>query len=71
MINTTLFGDAREKLQEIAGSCYSPRMCITSPPYYGLRDYNQLEEQIGPESSPIAGIPNFLETNSALISAFS
>lgn len=52
MINTTLFGDAREKLQEIAGSCYSPRMCITSPPYYGLRDYNQLDEQIGLEESP-------------------
>ena len=27
-------------------------MCVTSPPYYGLRDYGGEENQIGMEESP-------------------
>ena len=27
-------------------------MCVTSPPYYGLRDYGGEEDQIGQEQSP-------------------
>ena len=27
-------------------------MCVTSPPYYGLRDYGGEADQIGQEQSP-------------------
>ena len=36
MKNTILFGDCRETLKTID---VKARMCVTSPPYYGLRDY--------------------------------
>tara|TARA_B100000427_G_scaffold100957_1_gene83200 strand:+ start:8709 stop:9797 length:1089 start_codon:yes stop_codon:yes gene_type:complete len=35
-MNKILFGDCRETLQTID---VKARMCVTSPPYYGLRDY--------------------------------
>ncbi len=41
-----LVGDALEKLQELPDSCVD--MCITSPPYWGLRDYG-VEGQLGLE----------------------
>ena len=36
MRDTILFGDCRETLKEFDEQA---RTCITSPPYYGLRDY--------------------------------
>ena len=36
VVDTILFGDCRETLKEFDGKV---RMCVTSPPYYGLRDY--------------------------------
>ena len=47
--DTILFGDCRETLKEFDGKA---RMCVTSPPYYGLRDYGGEENQIGQEESP-------------------
>lgn len=44
-----LYGDALECLKTIPDN--SVNMCVTSPPYYGLRDYG-IEEQIGMELSP-------------------
>ena len=44
-----LFGDCRERLSEFDDLA---RMCITSPPYYGLRNYGDEENQIGIEQSP-------------------
>lgn len=44
-----LYGDALERLKTIPDN--SVNMCVTSPPYYGLRDYG-IEEQIGMELSP-------------------
>ena len=49
MKDTILFGDCRETLKEFTGKA---RMCVTSPPYYGLRDYGGEENQIGQEQSP-------------------
>lgn len=40
-------GDARELLKQIPGDSF--RCCITSPPYWGLRDYG-VEDQIGAEA---------------------
>jgi len=42
-------GDALEKLQELPDQ--SVHCCVTSPPYYGLRDYG-LDGQIGLEETP-------------------
>ena len=48
MKDKILFGDCRETLKTID----KVQMCVTSPPYYGLRDYGGEESQIGQEQSP-------------------
>jgi len=55
--DTILFGDCRKTLgtlhaQITTGIAEQPRMCVTSPPYYGLRDYGGEDEQIGQEQTP-------------------
>lgn len=49
MKDTILYGDCRETLKEFNGEA---RMCVTSPPYYGLRNYGGEEDQIGLEQTP-------------------
>ena len=49
MKDTILYGDCRETLKEFDGEA---RMCVTSPPYYGLRNYGGEEDQIGLEQTP-------------------
>ena len=51
-------GDAAQVLQSISER--SVQMCVTSPPYYGLRDYEK-DGQIGRESSPEAYIANLVK----------
>jgi len=46
-----LIGDARQRLAELPAG--SARTCITSPPYFGLRDYG-VDGQIGLEETPDA-----------------
>lgn len=48
-MNKILCGDAAEVLKTLPRE--SVNMCVTSPPYYGLRDYGE-EGQIGIEQSP-------------------
>ena len=50
MKDTILFGDCRKTL--CAFLPQSARTCVTSPPYYGLRDYGGEDSQIGQEKSP-------------------
>ena len=50
MKDTILFGDCKETLSEFAPQ--SARTCVTSPPYYGLRDYGGEDNQIGQEQTP-------------------
>ncbi len=57
MRDTVLFGDCRQtlgtfKAQITTGIAERPQMCVTSPPYYGLRDYGGEENQIGQEQTP-------------------
>tara|TARA_B100000427_G_scaffold271109_1_gene237965 strand:- start:2146 stop:3105 length:960 start_codon:yes stop_codon:yes gene_type:complete len=57
MRDTVLFGDCRDTLKTLhaqitTGIAERPQMCVTSPPYYGLRDYGGKEQQIGMEQSP-------------------
>jgi len=47
--DTILFGDCRETLPMFN---VKARMCVTSPPYYGLRNYGGEESQIGLEQTP-------------------
>ena len=49
MTNHIITADAIEGLKQIKSE--SVNCCITSPPYYGLRDYN-IEGQIGLEETP-------------------
>ena len=49
MKDTILFGDCLETLKQFDEKA---RCCITSPPYYGLRDYGGEDYQIGQEESP-------------------
>lgn len=44
-----LVGDALDRLRELPDA--SVQTCVTSPPYWGLRDYG-VEGQIGLESTP-------------------
>lgn len=48
-----LIGDVRERLKELADG--SVNCCVTSPPYWGLRDYGN-DGQIGLEQTPDAFI---------------
>jgi len=49
MRDLILFGDCRDTLKEFDEKA---RMCVTSPPYYGLRNYGGEDCQIGVEESP-------------------
>jgi DNA modification methylase len=51
MKSVILLGDVRQRLSEIPEG--SVRTCVTSPPYFGLRDYG-VEGQIGLEQTPDA-----------------
>jgi len=51
MNSLILVGDARQRLSELPAG--SARTCITSPPYFGLRDYG-VDGQIGLEETPDA-----------------
>ena len=58
MKDTILFGDCRDTLKEFTGKA---RMCVTSPPYYGLRNYGDEDEQIGQEDTPEQFIDNLVK----------
>jgi DNA modification methylase len=53
-----LVGDVRERLADIADG--SVRTCVTSPPYWGLRDYGH-DGQIGLEDSVTAYVDQLVE----------
>ena len=38
-MNTIEFGDCRETMRKWASEGFKAQTCVTSPPYYGLRDY--------------------------------
>ena len=59
MKDTVLFGDCRSTLDAFLSK--SARMCVTSPPYYGLRDYGGEEDQIGLEQTPDQYIDQLVE----------
>jgi DNA modification methylase len=38
-MNKIIFGDCRETMRQLASEGVKVQMCVTSPPYFGLRDY--------------------------------
>lgn len=50
MSNIILFGDCRESLRTFATLGMQAQTCVTSPPYFGLRDYDR-DGQIGLEKT--------------------
>ena len=38
-MNQILFGDCRTSLRQMADAGVRAQTCVTSPPYFGLRDY--------------------------------
>ena len=58
MKDLILFGDCLETLKQFDEK---PRCCITSPPYYGLRNYGGEDNQIGQEESPEEYIQNLVK----------
>ena len=50
-MNKIEFGDCRETMRRWAAEGIKAQMCVTSPPYFGLRNYNH-EGQLGLEQTP-------------------
>ena len=59
-MNTIEFGDCRDTMRRWAADGVKAQMCVTSPPYFGLRDYGH-EGQIGLEPTPEAYVSELVE----------
>jgi DNA modification methylase len=64
-MNKVYFGDCRESMRQMAKDGIKVQSCITSPPYYGLRDYG-VDGQIGNEQTPKEFIDNLVEVFSCV-----
>lgn len=60
MLNKVHFGDCRDSLRAMAAAGVKVQMCVTSPPYFGLRDYGH-DGQIGLEETPEQFIAELVE----------
>lgn len=59
-MNRLIFGDCREILRDIAAQSVRVQTCVTSPPYFGLRDYG-VDGQLGLEQTPDEYVANMVE----------
>ena len=59
-MNKIEFGDCRETMRKWACQGIKAQTCVTSPPYFGLRDYGH-EGQIGHEETPEEFIQQLVE----------
>ena len=59
-MNTIEIGDCRDIMRRWAQQGVKAQMCVTSPPYFGLRDYGH-SDQIGLESTPEEYISTMVE----------
>lgn len=59
-MNKIEFGDCRETMRRWAAQGIKAQMCVTSPPYFGLRDYGH-DGQLGLEQTPEEYIANMVE----------
>jgi len=59
-MNKIEFGDCRKTMRKWKEQSIKAQTCVTSPPYYGLRDYGH-NGQIGLEESPEQYVANMVE----------
>jgi DNA modification methylase len=59
-MNRTHFGDCRATMRELAAQGVRVQTCVTSPPYFGLRDYGH-PGQIGLEKTPAEYVAALVE----------
>ncbi len=59
-MNKIEFGDCRQTMRKWASEGIKAQTCVTSPPYYGLRDYGH-DGQIGLEETPEQYIEEMVE----------
>lgn len=64
-MNKIEFGDCRETMRRWAGEGVKVQTCVTSPPYFGLRDYGH-DGQIGLEDTPKQYIEAMVEVFSCV-----
>ena len=50
-MNKVFFGDCRDTMRDLIAQGVKVQMCVTSPPYFGLRDYGH-PGQLGLEATP-------------------
>ncbi len=60
MINKCYFGDCRDTIKTLIEDGVKVQTCVTSPPYFGLRDYGN-SDQLGLESTPEEYISNMVD----------
>lgn len=63
-MNEILFGDCREIMRRWAEQGVKAQMCVTSPPYFGLRDFTKRALR-----KRFASLDDFLKRRNATASA--
>lgn len=59
-MNEVYLGDCRDSMRFLIADGVRVQMCVTSPPYYGLRDYG-VDGQLGLEKTPAEYVANMVE----------
>jgi hypothetical protein len=59
-MNRVIFGDCRETMRDLKAQGVRVQCCVTSPPYFGLRDYGH-PGQIGLEKTPELYVQTLVE----------
>jgi len=59
-MNKVFFGDCRETMRSLIAEGVKVQTCVTSPPYWGLRDYGA-EVQLGMERTPQEYVEKMVE----------
>ena len=59
-MNKVFIGDCREIMKDLITQGVKVQMCVTSPPYWGLRDYG-VDGQLGMEETPEGYVENMVE----------
>ena len=59
-MNRVIFGDCRDTMRDLKAQGVRVQCCVTSPPYYGLRDYGH-PGQIGLERTPAEYVAALVE----------
>lgn len=59
-MNRVIFGDCRDTMRDLKAQGVRVQCCVTSPPYFGLRDYGH-PGQIGLEKTPAEYVAALVE----------